>query len=81
VSPLDLMVMTDRQCLIPQQQGQQPRPAKEPLTQPGLRPVEDPPDSGPIVPTPPDSLPAPEPPTRPGAAPIEDPPTGPDTVG
>jgi hypothetical protein len=55
-------------------------PATEPITQPGKRPVEDPPDSGPVVPTPPDSPPAKEPPTQPGGAPIEDPPIGPDTI-
>ena len=58
-----------------------PVPPPEPLTEPGKRPMEDPPDSAPIVPPAPDPTPAKEPPTQPGTAPIEDPPIGPDTVG
>src|SRR5882757_4021171 len=69
-------IMTDRQSADPRE----PRPAPEPPTRPGQRPIEDPPDSGPVVPTPPASPPAQEPPTRPGTAPIEDPQTEPDTV-
>ena len=55
-----------------------PKPAQEPLTRPGNRPLEDPPDSRPGVPVPPDS---PPPPTQPGSPPMEDPPVGPDIVG
>src|ERR1700722_16988658 len=57
----------------------EPKLAPEPITEPGKRPMEDPPDSGPTVPTPPDSPPAKVPPTQPGAGPIEDPQIGPDT--
>jgi hypothetical protein len=63
------------------QPGPQPRPTQEPLIRPGQRPVEDPPDTGPLVPAPPDSAPTPEPPTQPGRAPSEDPQPEPDTIG
>jgi hypothetical protein len=59
-----------------------PRPAKEPPSLPGQRPIEDPPDTGPVVPTSPGSpSPASEPPTQPGVTPIEDPQVTPDTIG
>jgi hypothetical protein len=78
VCALDKLAGTDMPL---NQLGPQPRPAQEPLTRPGQRPVEDPPDSGPVVPPRPDSPPAREPPTQPGTGPMEEPQIGPDTVG
>jgi len=67
--------------MLPTEPGPKPRSAEEPLTQPGRRPVEDPPDSGPVAPIPLDSPPTErEPPTHPGNSPIEDPQVGPDIV-